>query len=765
MAGERGEASPVEGENHDSSQDDSLGERVEELVAIIAHHSHLYYNLATPEISDSEFDEMWDELVRIDPTNPQLQRVGADVPPGSVKVDHMFPMRSLDKATTSEELAHFVSETTAHGRAFLAQPKLDGSALSLEFRRGKLVRAATRGSGERGEDVTANARRIPNVPFELVWKGDCHIRGEVVIPLNTFREVYAEIAPNPRNLAAGALRQKHLDKGKAKAEHLEFYAYDVRFVNNQNRHPDSPDALRMKSDSEATGWLTKQGITIAGDISITGESDEEVVEKMNLLTQEYTENRHEFDWEIDGLVFKLDNFEKRKLLGMTAHHPRWALAWKFPPDEATTVLMKVSWQTGRTGVVTPVAHVAPVVVSGVTVEKTTLHNAGEVARLGIKVGDKVRIVRRGDVIPKVIESLGRAKQSDLAGRKHADGSLFDEDLPDSGEIDVRTTCPNCSSDLVEDGAFLRCLDLGCGARHVRSLIYWCRAVEMDGIGVKLAEQLAESGLVTSIDQLYTLKMDELLTLERMAEKSAKNVLREIDSTRTLNLTQFLSALGLPGIGPELAESFAQNIGSLDAILKLVVSRNNEPLEDENGKKAKHSPAVSRLIAIDGVGSTVAMQLLDGLAKREKLVSNLANKITISDVEMRHEGGPLDGLTFCLTGSLGRPRKEVELRIKAAGGKTTTSVSGKLDFLVAGESAGSKLDKAKRLNVTVLSEDDLNGMLLEINSEESISPERPLEQGVSPEEPTSLESSFEQGGSPKELEEELPKNNQKSLFDF
>ena len=692
------------------SDSDSEASRIEELASLIVHHSHLYYNEANPEISDAEFDELWDELKRSEPDHPQLSRVGVDASPGSVKVNHMFPMRSLDKAISDEEIQHFVAETTAHGRCFIAQPKLDGSALSLEYRRGKLVRAATRGSGERGEDVTANARRISNVPFELEWDGDCHIRGEVVMPLVTFNEKYADVAPNPRNLAAGALRQKHIEKGKAKAEHLEFYAYDVRFVGSKHRHPDSPEPDFMESDSQATKWLMEQGITVAGDTIVEGENDEDTSDALIVLTREYTENRDKYDWEIDGIVFKLDNFAKRKLLGMTAHHPRWALAWKFPPDEATSVLMGVRWQTGRTGAVTPVALVTPVVVSGVTVEKTTLHNAGEVERLGIKIGDKVRVVRRGDVIPKVIESLGPAVKADLAGRKHADGELFTGELPKPSEIEIQSHCPRCEDELVVDGAFLKCLNLTCGARHVRTLTYWCKALEMDGIGDKLAEQLSESGLVDSIADLYSLSFEKLLTLERMAEKSANNVLAEIQRTKEMNLTLFLSALGLPGIGPELAEAVAENVCSLDKLMQLVSARDDECGIDENDKPNKYNSVISGLIEIEGVGVTVAEQLLNGLAERDDLVNELNELLIITDVEKREATGSLIGLTFCLTGTLSRPRKEVELQIKAAGGKTTTSVSGKLDYLLAGENAGSKLEKANRLGVKVVNENELTKMI-------------------------------------------------------
>ena len=388
--------------------DDATSSRIEALAELIAHHSHLYYNEAAPEIPDAEFDALWDELKALDSEHPQLRRVGAPVPPGSVKVVHRFPMQSLDKATGEDEVAHFVAETTAHGRRFVAQPKLDGSALNLEYRRGRLVRAATRGSGERGEDVTANALRIPNIPDRLSWEGDCHIRGEVVMHLDVFREKYANIAPNPRNLAAGSLRQKNIEAGKGDATDLTFHAYDVHFVPNEEKHPDSPEALQFDNDSESIAWLREVRITPAEEVIIEGTEDEDTTEALLAETERWTQARATASWELDGVVFKLDNLAKRDLLGQTAHHPRWALAWKFPPEEATTVLLDIDWQTGRTGAVTPVSRVAPVVVSGVTVENTTLHNVGEVERLGISIGDKVRIVRRGDVIPKIIESLGPA---------------------------------------------------------------------------------------------------------------------------------------------------------------------------------------------------------------------------------------------------------------------------------------------------------------------------------------------------------------------
>jgi len=683
---------------------------VEWLAAQIAHHSHLYYNEASPEISDAEFDELWVELSSLSPEHPQLLRVGSDPPPGSVKVEHLFPMLSLKKANTDDEIAHFVSETTAQGRRFVCQPKLDGSALSLEYRRGRLVRAATRGSGTRGEDVTANARRISNVAETLDWDGDCHVRGEVVMPLATFREKYAEIAPNPRNLAAGSLRQKHTDAGKGRAEDLVFLAYGVELPTGDSRHPDSPEPPYFEYDSDTVSWLQSIGIEVAGNEVAGGADADTTCSAILSVVQNWTDMREAADWEIDGIVVKLDRLDKRELLGMTAHHPRWALAWKFPPEEATTVLMDVDWQTGRTGNVTPVSRVAPVRVSGVTVENTTLHNKGEVERLGIQLGDKVRVVRRGDVIPKIIEVLGPAAASDLEGRQHSDGTPFAEPLPTRTEIAIPTGCPRCSTTLIEDGAFIRCTNLDCPSRLERAILYWCRHLEMDGIGEKLAEQMCATGLVSTIADLYKLKIEDISGLERMAEKSASNVFDELEDSRSMPLSSFITALGLPRIGPEVASVIATEVGSLDSLLELVSEMDKDPGVDESGKPNKHNTAMSRLIAIEGVGETVARLLLEGLDTRSEVVENLSRELDITEESRKQETGPLGGQTFCITGTLSRPRKEIALSIKAEGGKVVSSVSGKLDFLVAGGSAGSKLEKANRLGVSILNEAELAELL-------------------------------------------------------
>ena len=691
--------------------------RIASLAEQIAHHSHLYYNLAQSEISDAEFDRLWEELKALDPEHPQLSRVGADIAPGSVKVDHLFPMRSLDKATSAEELSHFVHTTTSGATRFLSQPKLDGSALSLEYRMGRLVRAATRGSGERGEDVTRNARKIANVPHTLPLPVDVHVRGEVVMPLAVFNAKYRETSPNPRNLAAGALRQKHAD-GKADATDLVFQAYDAQVPQGEHRHPDSQPVPDMDNDTDMLEWMEDQlGIVPAPWEVHHGDSSSQVSQLLDEATVAWSGKRSGYAFEIDGVVFKLDNLAQRDQLGMTAHHPRWALAWKFPPEEAHSVLLDVEWQTGRTGNITPVARIAPQRVGGVTVENTTLHNVGEVERLGINIGDKVLIVRRGDVIPKIEQALGPATQDDLKGRFHADGEAFTGVLPATSAISTPTACPACQGSVEVEGAFLKCMNLFCEARTSRSVLYWCRALELDGVGEKLVDQLLDANRIRSCADLYRLSMDDLLSLERMGEKSATNVLREVDKARTMSLGKFLHALGLPGIGPELASAMASSLGDAQGMLSWLDDAHAQPGEasfgpehDESGKPHAHNQALRQVLDLDGVGEIVALQFRDGLQVRRALVEDLVGLLTIEQEVVKTAAGPFVGMTFCVTGTLSVPRKDIQQRIIDAGGKIVGSVSAKLNVLVAGEKAGSKLTKATSLGVQVWSEDELNGRL-------------------------------------------------------
>ena len=694
----------------DAKESTSNQSRVAWLSEQIAYHSDLYYNKAQSEISDAEFDALWDELKALDPQHPQLQRVGAEIDPGTVKVDHLFPMRSLNKGTNDEDIAHFVKESSLESTRFISQPKLDGSALSLEYRKGRLVRAATRGSGDRGEDVTKNARKVENVPNRLGVEVDVHIRGEVVMRKSVFEAKYREISPNPRNLAAGALRQKNAD-GKADASDLVFLAYDAKFPPEHMRHPDSIAPPSDAFDSQILEWLTTiAGVKPAPWVVHNSATEDASIDSLCHETQKWSKNRETYGFEIDGLVFKVDDLEKRDLLGMTAHHPRWALAWKFPPEEATSVLLDVDWQTGRTGTITPVARIAPQRVGGVTVENTTLHNLGEIERLEIQIGDKVRIVRRGDVIPKIEASLGAASQHDIEGRVHADGEPFTGKLPQRRAITPPEACPACEGPIEIEGAFIRCTDVQCSARLGRSILYYCRALEMDGIGEKLVEQLIDEGLISSIPDLYRLDEQMLLSLDRMGQKSADNVLNEIQKSRSMTFSKFLSALGLPGIGPELASAISNHFVQPENLLRWV----DESQDD--------SSRISELTSIDGVGEIVALQLRDGIHLRRAFIVDLLTQLTITKEVQVAAGGPFEGMTFCVTGTLSESRKSIQARIKAAGGKVVSSVSGNLSILVAGENAGSKLAKAEKFDVQVWDEktlmEQLSGDLVE---EKSTSP--------------------------------------------
>ena len=698
------------------ASDNGQNQRIDWLAEQIAYHSDLYYNQAITEISDSEFDALWDELKQLEPTHSQLQRVGAEIDPGTVKVDHMFPMRSLNKGTTEEDIGHFIRGSSLEATRFISQPKLDGSALSLEYRKGRLVRAATRGSGNRGEDVTKNARRVENVPHTLGVEVDVHIRGEVVMRKSIFEERYADVSPNPRNLAAGALRQKKAE-GKANASDLVFLAYDAKFPEESLRHPDSTLPPPVNNDSEILSWLSEiAGVNPAPWIITESSEADELTSGLCKETEKWTNERTRYEFEIDGLVFKVDDLSKRELLGMTAHHPRWALAWKFPPEEATSVLLHVDWQTGRTGTITPVARIAPQRVGGVTVENTTLHNLGEVERLDIRIGDKIRIVRRGDVIPKIESSLGPASQQDLEGRIHADGEPFTGLLPERRAVDAPSACPACNGPVEIEGAFIRCVDVHCVARMGRSILYYCRALEMDGVGEKLVDQLLAEGLIDGISGLYDLDEAKLLSLERMGQKSATNVLQEIGKTRSMTFSKFLQALGLPGIGPELAFAIAVHFQQPMLMMKWVDESFEEP------------ERMQELTSLEGVGDIVALQLRDGIKVRSEAIESLLSHLTIQSEQQKTDQGPFAGLTFCVTGTLSEPRKSIQARIKAAGGKVVGSVSSNLSVLVAGENAGSKLAKAESLGVTVWREEFLNQQIrdepIPNESVDKTSPEQP-----------------------------------------
>ncbi len=356
-------------------------------------------------------------------------------------------------------------------------------------------------------------------------------------------------------------------------------------------------------------------------------------------------------------------------------------------------------------------------MGGVTVENTTLHNLGEVQRLGVHIGDKVLIVRRGDVIPKIESSLGPAVSDDMRGRFHASGEPFEAELPRTRDILAPEVCPACQGEVQSEGAFLKCLNLQCDARTSRAVLYWCRALELDGVGEKLVDQLLEANLIASCADLYRLTLNDLLALDRMGEKSANNVLFEVEKARSMTLGRFLHALGLPGIGPELATSMARVMGDAQGLLAWLDRAHAEvgdaaygPVDDDDGKPHLNNAALREVLALDGVGEIVALQFRDGLSRRRALLEDLIAQVTVLPEPVMTEGGPFEGMTFCVTGTLSASRKDIQQRIIDAGGKIVGSVSAKLSVLVAGEKAGSKLAKATDLGVAVWSEQDLTASL-------------------------------------------------------
>ena len=343
-------------------------------------------------------------------------------------------------------------------------------------------------------------------------------------------------------------------------------------------------------------------------------------------------------------------------------------------------------------------------------ENTTLHNPGEIQRLGVNIGDKILIVRRGDVIPKIERTLGRATHSDLEHRRHADGTPFSAKLPPSKAIEIPAKCPACKSDLQVEGAFIKCYNTLCSARTSRAVLYWCRALEMDGIGEKLVEQLFESSMISSIADLYQLDLAGLMSLERMGNKSAKNVLFELNRTKQMSLGKFIHALGLSGIGPELATSFASHVKTLDGLLDWLYRAHTTredadfgPLFDDSGKPHKENSAIREICQHDGIGEKVAHQIRNGLEQRKSLIINLSQYLILTEEPISASAGKFDGMTFCITGTLSQPRKAVQMMIKSLGGKVVGSISAKLDILITGDNAGSKLAKAERLGITVWSE--------------------------------------------------------------
>ncbi|MGH9002686.1 MAG: NAD-dependent DNA ligase LigA, partial [Acidimicrobiia bacterium] len=674
---------------------DDPGARAGELRRLIDHHNQRYYELDDPEVSDAEYDELVRELARIEADHPELatpdsptRRPGGaapspDSPVTFSPVTHRVPMLSLDNAFDLSDLLAWgkrLERLVPEPVAFVGEPKLDGLAVSLTYEDGRLIRAATRGDGVTGEDVTANILTIESVPRRLALTGPprvMEVRGEVFMRLASFEELNRRqgeagkrLFANPRNAAAGSLRQ--LDARVTASRNLSLFCYGVGA-----REGGEP----LSTHWEILEWLAGAGLPVNDRAERF--TDLEGVHGFATTTLEH---RHDLGYDVDGAVVKVDDLDQRRRLGATSKAPRWAIAFKFPPEEKTTGLEHIFVSIGRTGRATPFAQLEPVFVGGSTVARATLHNQDEVARKDIREGDTVVVRKAGDVIPEVVAPV-------LARRpEHSVPWVFP------------TVCPVCGGPLVrlEGEADQYCVDLECPAQRVQRLYHFASrgAMDIEGLGEKLATALCEQDLVTDVADIYSLSRDTFLAMERFADKSADNLLSAIEASKSRPLAKLLVGLGVRHVGPTAAVALAADLGHMDAIA---------------------AASVEELVAVEGIGPIIAESVQRFFAAERN--RQVVDKLRAAGVNLEGpkraaraegEGGgelPLAGLTFVLTGTLaGMTRDEAQAAIEAAGGKVSGSVSKKTAYVVAGDGPGSKLDKARTLGVPVLDEDGLRALL-------------------------------------------------------
>jgi DNA ligase (NAD+) len=654
---------------HDSVQ--QIGALREQL----RRHEYLYYVLDAPEISDAEYDQLMRRLQALEAQHPELitpdsptQRVGGKPREGFVKVRHSAPMLSLDNALNEAELRDFdrrVRELLSGAAySYVAELKLDGLSMTAHYRDCQFTLAVTRGDGEVGEDVTENARTIRSLPLRVTGRfPSFEVRGEAVMNRQAFERLNAEREDrglsrfaNPRNAAAGSLRV--LEPQITASRRLDYYTY---FLLVEGRPP-------LPSHWETLDELGRMGFKVNPHRKRCGG-----IEEVLAFCSHWEARRDSLPYEIDGVVVKVDSAAQQRQLGYRAKAPRWAIAFKYPARQAVTTVERIEVQVGRTGALTPVAWLRPVEVSGVTVSRATLHNEDEIERLGLQIGDDVVIERSGDVIPKVV-------------RVHAQGSYRKKFV-------MPSHCPVCGGKVVrEEGeAARRCINTNCSARLKESLLHFASrgVMNIDGIGDVLVDQLVDRGVVESVADIYDLTLDQLLELERMGKKSAGNVLRNIENSKRNPLPRVLTALGIRFVGERTAVFLAEAFGSLDQIA---------------------SAGVEQLQRAEEVGPKVAESIFQFFREprnRELLERLRAVGVQFEYHSTRPKAGPLKGTTFVLTGTLANmSREDAKAKIEAAGGKVASAVSRKTTYVVAGEDAGSKLEKARELGIRVINEDQL-----------------------------------------------------------
>ncbi len=698
----------------------SVASNIERLRRQLEEHNHRYYVLDDPSVPDAEYDRLFEQLQKLEAEHPEFasadsptQRVGGAPRAGFVEVQHRLPMQSLRKCADEDELRDFdrrVRETlNVESAAYVAEPKLDGLAVSLSYEHGVFVRGATRGDGATGEDITENLRTIRRIPLRL--RGDVppvvEVRGEVYLPLAGFKRMVDEatasgdkVPVNPRNAAAGSLRQ--LDSRITARRPLAFYAYGVGY---------SEGWKAPKRHSQALEQLRDWGFPVSEHVrAVQG------IDGCIAFFEDIGRKRAGLGFDIDGVVFKLDDLAGREELGSVSREPRWACAYKFAAEEAQTLLEGIEFQVGRTGAITPVARLKPVFVGGANVSNATLHNMDEVKRKDVRVGDTVLVRRAGDVIPEVI---GAVLEDEAAREAH----LL------RPEPEMLTECPVCNGKVerVEGEVVARCANgLSCRAQLHGALIHFVsrKAMDVEKLGEKLLAQLIDQNIVRSPADIYdTTKVNAgvLTDLERMAEKSASNVIAAIEDSKSTTFQRFLYSLGCPQVGETTARDLARQFGDIEALIaaaerdaehakaQRALRLAREAQEREQDKKirrseAERAPAYPELQAVPDVGETVAAHICLFFSEphNREVIAKLLEAGVNWPAPKAAATGNLSGKTFVITGTLpGVSREEASALIEANGGKLSGSVSKNTDFLLAGEAAGSKLAKAEKLGVSVI----------------------------------------------------------------
>ncbi|MEX2543272.1 MAG: NAD-dependent DNA ligase LigA [Trueperaceae bacterium] len=652
-----------------------LEQRVGELRARLRDANYRYYILQRPDMSDAEWDALFAELKTLEETNPALasddsptNTVGAPLQASFRPLSHPTPLLSLDNAFNEADVTAFLARagrtlSSDDGLELLAEPKIDGLSINLFYRHGRLEWAATRGNGRQGEDVTLNVLGIEGIPREVTAAPELlEVRGEIFLSKEEFERINRDreqtgeaLFMNPRNAASGTLRQ--IDPRVSAGRRLQIFCYGVG---------DAP-ALGVRRQDQVLAWLSDRGFSVnpLREVVVGSAGVEELMDR-------WRAERAGLPFQVDGVVFKVDRLDLQEELGATSRAPRWAIAYKFPAEEVATILLSIGVQVGRTGKITPVADLEPRLLEGTTVSRATLHNPGFIRDLDLRIGDRVVVHKSGGIIPEITRVL------------------TEERPPGTSPFSLPDRCPACGSELLEDGANLKCVNPSCPAQLLQRLSYYGSrsAMDIEGLAEKTLEALVDAGLVRSLPDLYDLTAEQVAELEGFADLSARKLVAQIDLSRTRTFDRFLTALGLPHVGPRTAELLARQFGNLDRLRAA-------PTDD--------------LAAVRDIGELTAAAIHEALHEPHlaAAVDNLLAR-GVDPQPLGEAGGErlLDGLTFVLTGSLARPRKEIQNELEGFGARVTSSVSAKTDYVVAGDDPGSKLDRARDLGVAVINEQAL-----------------------------------------------------------